>query len=352
MAKTLCPNCGYSPIPRGASECPSCEEPFDFLQTHKKGRNKFVDKNDSGEGEMTTFGGGLTGAVSAHPWPAAIVIALGAVGWFFRAAGLFTPADPPWTYGLVGLSLIAALLLVINAGPAKMIAQGTALALLVSALYLGRFELASFVTLAFVLHATIAFSMVLGEPSPVRRYLALGLGLMFSLLAAASLVLHAGKVAPVLPTNVEVDASALGLQLSLPQGFAALTAEQLTAALTVPPPSLTSGSAAFGDVKKKQFGVVTVQKMEEGQLVSSCRALHKTVGGRGEAEPTSHHAPSVLGSPSVVFRLKTATGATGLMACGKKPDGRLIALTVVQMSASDTATDALFDAVGAGLQLK
>src|SRR4051812_40613508 len=114
MAKTLCPSCGFSPIPHGASECPRCEEPFDFLQAHKKGRVKFVDKNDDEEQEMTSFGGGLTGAVTAHPWPAATVIAVGAVAWFFRAAGIFGAPDPLWTYGIVLLNLIGALLLVIN----------------------------------------------------------------------------------------------------------------------------------------------------------------------------------------------------------------------------------------------
>ncbi|MFL5322308.1 MAG: zinc ribbon domain-containing protein [Myxococcaceae bacterium] len=351
MAKTICPNCGFSPIPHGASQCPRCEEPFDFLQTHKKAQKKFIDRNSDEESDVTTFGGGLTGAVSAHPWPAAIVIALGAGAWFLRAAGMFGAPDPFWTYAIVLLDLVAALMLVINVGPSKMFAQGVTLLQLGAAAYLGRLSLQSVITVAFIAQALVAFTMVLGEPSPVRRYLSLGFGLMFSASAAAAVALLSQAPIPTVAPSKEIDEAELGIKLSLPQGFTALSAAQVATALTVPPPSLTSGGTAFGDVANKRFGVLTVEKMEEGQLVGSCRALYKIVGGRGEPETAVHSAPAALGSPALVYRIKTATGATGLHACGKKPDGRLIALTVVT-SAADASGDAVFDAVGAGLSLK
>lgn len=349
MAKTLCPNCGHSPIPHGASECPKCGEPFDFLPSHKKAKNKFIDKMEGEDNESTTFGGGLTGEVSAHPWPYAIILLLGAVAWFVRAAGLFGQSEPQWTYGIVIAALIAFVLLIVNFGPAKMVAQVVALAQVGAAAFLGMDNLVSPVTVAFLLQGAIAFVAVLGEPGPIRRYLTLGSGIFAAALCVLVLGVLKVKPAPVVPT---LNADEFGVTLRLPVGMRALAPGQLSPALTVPPTSLTSGNTVFGDTALQRFGVVTVAKMEGAQLISSCAAHWKLLGGKGEAEVAMAPAPAAIGTPNVVYKLKTHGGANGFLACGKRADGRLVALAVVQMSAADAQAQAVFEAVGAGLSLK
>lgn len=349
MAKTLCPNCGHSPIPAGASECPKCGEPFDFLQTHKKAKNKFIDKLESEDNEITTFGGGLTGEVSAHPWPSAIVLLLGAAAWFVRAAGIFGTHEPQWTYGIVVAALIAFIGLITNLGPAKMIAQAVALAQLGAAAYLGQDDFAAPLTLAFIVQGVIAFISVFGEPGPIRRYLTLGSGIFAALFCVFVLGILKMKPPVVVPT---LAADALGVTLRLPAGMRGLAPGQLSSALTVPPATLTSGNTVFGDTALGRYGVVTVATVEGAQLIGFCAAQWKLLGGKGEPEVAAHAAPASFGAPNVVYRLKTQGGANGLLACAKRKDGRLVALAVVQMSATDAQADLLFDAVGSGLQLK
>src|SRR5437899_8034598 len=107
MPQTLCPKCGLSPVPDGAEECPRCGEIFSFLPKYKRPVRSYVggkDPEDTLSAESTTFGGNLTGAVSARPGPAAAVMAMGAVIWFLRVGGVIADlGDPIWAYGIVGV---------------------------------------------------------------------------------------------------------------------------------------------------------------------------------------------------------------------------------------------------------
>ncbi|MFP2929790.1 hypothetical protein ACLESO_32275 [Pyxidicoccus sp. 3LG] len=192
MPQTLCPSCGHSPIPRGADACPSCGEPFDHLQSYKKvGRMRLDRPIQDADDDATVFGGDLvTSAVSAHPGPAAAVLLAGAVAWFIRAGGLVgTLSDPPWTYGLVFLDAVLALVLVLNRGPAKTLVQVGLGMQLVATLWLARSAPLAPVHVAYAVHAVLALSMVVGEPGQVRRYVGLGLGLGAAVASAALLAL-------------------------------------------------------------------------------------------------------------------------------------------------------------------
>src|ERR1700693_5604195 len=114
MVQTLCPACGFTPIPAGTEECPACGEPFAFLQMHKKAKNRFIDP-EAESPEATTFGGGVTSAVTAHPYPPAGAFLPGAVLWFLRASGILVDlSEPSWLFGIAVADLVVAALLVIN----------------------------------------------------------------------------------------------------------------------------------------------------------------------------------------------------------------------------------------------
>ena len=132
--ETLCPKCAFSPIPAGAAKCPRCNEVFAFNPLYlraQKERNKGLDFE-------ATLRGALTGAVSAHPGPAAAVLALGAALWLVRGAGMFVDLkEPTWLFGLAAFELCGATVLMANIGPAKGFAQLLALVHIGVAFFLG-----------------------------------------------------------------------------------------------------------------------------------------------------------------------------------------------------------------------
>src|SRR5687768_380771 len=127
MAETICPSCGFSPIPDDVDDCPKCRKPF--AEVKRPSRAAIDRLKEDVHTESTTFGG-VTGAVTAHPTAPAIVLALGALIWFLRASGVLSASpepEPPWLYGLVGLELVMVVVLFANVGPARLLAQLTAL---------------------------------------------------------------------------------------------------------------------------------------------------------------------------------------------------------------------------------
>jgi hypothetical protein len=350
MAKTLCPNCGFSPIPSGADECPECQEPFAFLQTHKRAQRRFVDRDGEPEdNEVTIFGGNVTSEVSARPGPAMALLFAGAVAWFLRVGVLGELRDPSWVYGLVVLDMVLALLLMLNLGPAKVLTQVGLLAQLGVTAWLGRAEVTAPVHLAFGAHALLTFILVTGEAGAVRRYACLGLGFGAAAAALVLLVVPVGARQAAGPERQKLVGRELGFELELPMGWGRLEREQLEPHLVLPAATLTGSGVAFGNAAQGRYGVLWVDRKAGLPLISGCQDILKAVGG-GAGKPLSRPAPGSLGSKALVYELRTVGGAQGALGCGQLEDGRLVGLAVVASEVE--GGEAAFAAVGAGLALQ
>jgi hypothetical protein len=192
---------------------------------YKRGQRMRVDnQRDADDGEQTVFVGNLTGAVSAHPGPIAGVFFVGAVAWFLRAGGVLGALkDPSWTYGLVVLDLALGLVLLLNLGPAKLLAQVGMALQLAAAGYLAREALGEAVHWAYLGHAVVGLVAVVGEPGSVLRYACLGQGATLGLLGALFLEWPVGA-----PTGrgsgarQQLVGKDLGYQHELPSGWGRL----------------------------------------------------------------------------------------------------------------------------------
>ncbi len=221
MAKTLCPSCGYSPIPHGAEECPACHEPFAFVPAFKRARrmDRMAVPLGDEEGGATLMGGTVfTGAISVHPKQAVGVFVFGAFAWVMRASGAMgEQAAPSWTYALVGAALLSALLLYLRRGPSKLLAQFTALGMILGALFLAIPHLLQTTALMFAAHGVVSLVMVAGEPGTGRRWVGLGLGLLTAVLGMASLAIGPRPERPAAPSRrQELVSQEFGFRLALP----------------------------------------------------------------------------------------------------------------------------------------
>lgn len=351
MAETLCPNCGYSPIPAGAESCPECEEPFGFLRMHKRGQRRFVDPREHEDNEATVFGGNLTGELSAHPGPAAAVLFAGAAAWFLRVGVLGGLDDPLWAYGLVLLDMVLGLLLLLNQGPAKLLSQVGLVLQLGAAAWLGREALLAPVHLGFLAHAAVAWVLVTGEPGPVRRKVCLGLGLGAAVAAVLLVLWPVGLTRGGGGARQLLVGRELGFQLELPKDWGQLGREQLEPHLTLPAATLTGSGVAFGDAARGRFGVLWVDRKADLTLTGGCQELLQAMGG-APGRPLARAAPAALGGKALVYALRTPSGALGSLGCGQLEDGRLVGLGVVAASSEGEGGEAAFAVVGAGLALQ
>jgi hypothetical protein len=355
MPETLCPSCGHSPIPHGAEACPACHEPFDFLQMYKRGQRMRVDKQrDHEDGEQTMFGGNLTGEVTAHPGPIAGVFFVGAVAWFLRAGGVLgSLGDPLWTYGLVLLNLALGLVLLINLGPAKLLAQVGMVLQLGAAGYLARESPGEAVHWAYLGHAVVGLVAVVGEPGSVRRYACLGLGVVLCILGAVFLVRPVGGLDKAAggPRQLLVGKD-LGYQLELPSGWNRLSREELAPHLSLPVATLTGGGVGFGDVAQGRYGGLWIERGASQPVAASCQEMLKAFGGETASRPSTRPAPLALGTKALVYELRTAGGASGTFSCGQLKDGRLVGLGVVAAPPNTASAESAFVAVGSGLALQ
>ncbi|MBJ6765337.1 zinc ribbon domain-containing protein [Myxococcaceae bacterium JPH2] len=354
MAKTLCPNCGHSPIPRGAEACPECGEPFGHLAAYKKvGRARLEDLRADEDSDQTVFGGDLvTSAVSAHPWPAATMLGLLACAWFLRAGGVLGAlGDPAWTFGLVGLDVVLAAVLVVNRGPARLLTQLGLTAQLLATAWLAREEPLAHVHMAYVLLGLVPLGMIAGEPGPIRRHMGLGVGGGLTLVAIV-LLRAQGEAALRREAPRRIVGTELGYSLELPLGWNMLAWERLGGGLQIPQAALDAGGVAFGDQSMSRYGVLWVQRTPGNPLAPACQGLLKALGGQGEPRAASRSAPGALGGKSVVYALRTASGARGALGCGLLADGRLVGLAVVATSEEEGKGESAFAVVGEGLALQ
>ncbi|AGC43595.1 hypothetical protein MYSTI_02273 [Myxococcus stipitatus DSM 14675] len=359
MPQTLCPSCGHSPIPRGAAACPACGDPFDHLPTYKKvGRTRLDRLGDAVDDDATVFGGDLvTSAVSAHPGPVAAVLGAGALAWFLRAGGVVgSLQDPSWTYGLVALDLVLALVLVLNRGPVKGIAQAGLVVQLGMTLWLARASPTAPVHVAYGLLGLVALSLVMGEPGVVRRYLSMGLGLCLALVSGLLLAMP-GALTSGGGVRQLLVGSELGYRLELPVGWERLTREQLATHMVLPPATVGGSAVGFGDSARGRYGMLWVERGSGVTLATGCQELLRAMGGSPGLDASRPVVPAALGSRTQFHGLSTSSGARGTLGCGLLADGRLVGLAVVAAGAADVQAgdaqgSAAFAAVGEGLVLQ
>jgi hypothetical protein len=349
MEETLCPNCGFSPIPRDAEECPVCHEPFAFMQRHKLGPRGRVDpkRADIEAEESTTYGGAITGAVTAHPYPTAAAFLTGAAIWFLRASGILVDLDEPsWTFAVAVVDLIIPLIIILNFGPAKAAAQASAVGQLAATLFLGRKDFAHPVHVLFAAHAVVLLVMVVGEPDVFRRALSLSMAGAIAAAVAAVLGLSGMRV-----SVSQLGSERLGFRLALPPGWVALTRDEVRPAMRLPP----GRAIPFGDLSSRVFGLITLSEDSSTPLIGGCETLVQAIAGMDEVKPLARSAPPGMGSSALVYALHTTTDGVGRLACAKRADGLLVGFAVVLVGAdpvvADSASEKAFDAVGAGFSL-
>jgi hypothetical protein len=348
LPETLCPACGFSPIPKGADECPACAEPFTYLPTHRKAQKRFIDPLlDAESPESTTFGGAITGAVTAHPITPGIAFLTGAAIWFLRASGILVELNEPgWLYAMAIVDLLIPIQIFINLGPARFFAQLAALGQLGVAVWLGREDFANPLHLLFVGHGVVLLLSVSGEPGTLRRAIVLSMACGAAAAAAAVLGLLGMRV-----SATELGGTQEGFKLKLPPGYVAFTRDEIRAAMHLPP----GGPVPFGNPVERLFGLVLVSPDAKTPLISGCEALQKSLGGDDEPKPLPHRAPAGMGQAALVYPLHTPSGGVGRLACAKRVDGRFAALALVVLGAdpaiAESASERAFDDLGGGLTL-
>lgn len=345
-AETLCPKCGFSPIPEGTEKCPRCGENFAFHPLYKAAQRKMLGKLDAIDTEATLMGG-LTGAVTAHPSPAAGVMALCALLWLVRASGLVVDlGDPVWLFALAAADLGAASMLMATVGPARSLVQALAVVQIAVAVLLAPAGPWSPLALAFAAPGAVILFMTVAEPSGARRRLGLLLGVLSAVVAVAVLAWTTPVRGGGGPSTLKGED---GWLLVAPPGFGPLGAEDLAPLVTLPSTTNQARHLGFGHRAHQVFGVISVSTEGSPELRSGCEAWHRALGAVNEPRPLGP-APSAFGGQSVLFELRTRAGAAGRLACGLR-EGRLWALAVVTRDPAPAVGLAAFEELSRGLTL-
>lgn len=346
--QTLCPKCGFSPIPDRAETCPKCGENFSFHPLWKVAQRKMMSKTDSIEMESTTFGG-LTGEVSANPIPASAVLALCALVWLLRASGLAANhVDPQWLFAVGAMQLGTAFMLLATVGPATALAQVMAVVqLAVPFLVMSDASGGLPVAVASGLPGIALLVTTVGEPGPVRRNAGIVAGVVAFIAAVGAVFsLQTGEAAARGGTiaNAEENWELRG------SGLERLARADLAPHLTVPPETHRDRHAPFGNRQKGVFGLVSQTTGGTPNLSAGCEEWLKAFGGVNEVQRLGT-APAMFGPESLVLYIKTGSGASGRLACGLK-SGTLWALTVVSSDPTPSVGAAEFERAATAFSIK
>ncbi|MBL8955542.1 MAG: hypothetical protein JNK82_32505 [Myxococcaceae bacterium] len=174
-AETLCPSCGFGPIPEGKDTCPACSTQFAanplFRRAAKAGGQGVRKDQADLEATRTTLGG-ITGAVEANPVPTAAVLAGATLTWVIRCVGMLSDRpEPIWPLGVAAIQMGVAMLLMVSAGPAKTLAQ------VMAVVQIGCAYLAGGSPVAQVGYGGVGVAllvMTVAEPGDVRRWVGTG----------------------------------------------------------------------------------------------------------------------------------------------------------------------------------
>ncbi len=189
-AETLCPSCGFGPIPEGQETCPACSTQFAanplFKRAAKAGGQGVRKDQADLEATRTTLGG-ITGSVEANPVPTAAVLVGSTFAWVVRCVGMLS--DRPqalWPLGVAAIQMGVAMLLVVSAGPARALAQMVALLQIASAYLAGGSPVAQ---VGYGGVGVALLVMTVSEPGDVRRWVGTGAAvamLLFGVIGVAT----------------------------------------------------------------------------------------------------------------------------------------------------------------------
>jgi hypothetical protein len=350
VAETICPKCGFSPIPDRAETCPKCGENFAFHPLWKVAQRTKggIDKKASIEMESTTFGG-LTGEVSANPIPASIVTALCALVWLLRASGMAQSQDPQWLFAVAAAQLGAAAMLMGTIGPATMLVQLMGvIQMVIPFVVMGEGTGGLIVAICCALPGIAVLVTATGEPGPVRRNAGIVMGVVTFLVAM-------GAVFGLKPETGggAVQAGSLGGGEGWDirgSGYERLAKTDLAPHLTVPPETPRERHFGFGSRQKGVYGLVSKSVGGTPSLAGGCEQWLKAFGAVNEVQKVGQ-PPQAFGPESLLLAVKTSTGASGRFACGLR-NGTLWGLTVVSSDPTATVGVSEFERAATGFVIQ
>jgi hypothetical protein len=130
-----------------------------------------------------------------------------------------------------------------------------------------------------------------------------------------------------------------------------MSAEELAPHLPLPNEDLENKYVGFGSAAQKTYGLLTISGGDDFVLLAACQDHLKRLGARGEATPLGFTAPEGLGKESLVFELRTASGALGRLGCGRVGK-RFVALGVVVADPTPGLGEAAFQRLGETLTVR
>lgn len=332
--ETICPSCGFSPIPEGVERCPKCHKAFAYERVEYST-------------VTATRAGGLTGAVTANPVPTAVALGVGAFVWTVRAGGFVADVgDPPWAFLVAALHVVALVLVMTTSGPAK---HAAALAGAIELLAVGLlFAAPAGLSIACAAHGLTLIAMTVAEPGALRLKVGAAIAGLAGVTALAVLVV--GLAPKVEPRAVLRDAAA-GFTLTLPPGWKAAKEADVAPHLVLPWDGGKTVNYAFRRDSPREVGVLIVSRDEQPALDDACRAALAKLGVTGLLPAVDGPAPRALGDVAHVSELKTKTGASGRFGCALV-GAKLVALAVVSQDPAPGVGAAAFELVAGGLSVQ
>lgn len=332
--ETLCPSCGFSPIPEGAERCPKCNKAFAYERVEYTN-------------VTATRAGGLTGSVTANPVPTAIALGVGAFLWTVRAGGFLSDVgDPPATFLVAALNVVALVLVMTTSGPAK---HAGALAGVVELLAVGlRYDAPAAVSVACALHGVTLIAMTVAEPGALRLKVGAGVAGAAGVVGLGALL---WAVAPKPESRVVLRDDVAGFTLTLPPGWTGAREVDVAPHLVLPWDGGKTVNYAFRRDSPRQVGVLTVSRDEQPALDEACRDALAKLGVTVALPPLDGPAPPSLGEVARVSELKTKSGALGRFGCGLV-GARLVALAVVSQDPAPGVGAEAFELVAGGLAVQ
>ncbi len=316
MAETRCPFCGFSPIPRESDACPRC-------------RRRFVDDAPDVSTVTATRAGGITGAVTASPLPAAVALVAGAVVWLFRLVDVFTPShDPAWVFAVPALLVAGAGSVMAAVGPAKHVSA--ALGLVSSAIaavwpaHLGLHDG------ALIGYGLVLIGATVSEPSSLRLKGGTAAAVGVALVALVGLAVP--MAARGASESMSLSDDAVGLRWGLPAGWREL--EHLSGGLAAPKRTSRRSVLFAGDDEGAQAALVFDRLPGE----VTCEGLLASLGASARKAGDEAPAPFPRGTP--MLEVPAATG-TLRAACAITSSDALLALVVSTSAAPKVAESSL-----------
>lgn len=332
--ETICPSCGFSPIPEGAERCPKCHKAFSYERVEYST-------------VTATRAGGLTGSVTANPVPTAIALGVGAFVWTVRAGGFFGDVgDPPWAFLLAALDVVALVLVMTTSGPAK---HAAALAGAVELLAVGLlFGAPVGLSIACAVHGLTLIAMTVAEPGATRLQVGAVVAGVAGLVGLGAL---AWGLAPKVEARVVLRDDAAGFSLTLPPGWKGAKEADVAPHLVLPWDGGKTVNYAFRLETPREVGVLIVSRDEQPALDEACRDALVKLGVTTALPPLDGPPPPSLGDVSRVSELKTKSGALGRFGCALVGT-KLVALAVVSQDPAPGVGAAAFELVAGGLSVQ